>query len=76
MIKRLATWLGLLVALLSLITMAFGVYTHDREIADMQSDVRQLQNDVHDKEMACKVLEVKASISSKDYTHTYCKPKR
>ena len=66
-----AMWLGAIVGFLSLITMAFGVFVHDREIADLQADFRQMESDVHDKEMACKVLE--ATVSSKNYSHSFCK---
>lgn len=78
MVKKLAAWLGGLVAFLSLLTTAVGVFVLERENDDLYREIGRLdrkmdslEDDAQDKEIACKVLE--ASISSARYKHNYCK---
>ncbi|MFW0776338.1 MAG: hypothetical protein ACN2B6_01280 [Rickettsiales bacterium] len=76
MIKKFFAWIGALVAFLSLVVMAVGVFVLEREnddiyreITGLERRVEGVERDLHEKEKACEVLE--ATIQSRQYKHTY-----
>ena len=78
MIKKIAGWIGALVAFLSLVITAVGVFVLEREnddiyreMARLDSKLEDIEGDLHRKEIACEVLE--ATITNGEYSHGYCK---
>ena len=80
MIKKIATWAGGIVALMSLLINAFGVFVLEREVDDVyrrlttqDSRIDLLSEDFNDQYTSCEVL--KATVMSSKYTYTFNKCK-
>ena len=81
MIKKIATWAGGIVALMSLLINAFGVFVLEREVDDVyrrlttqDSRIDLLSEDFNDQYTSCEVLE--ATVSSLKCIYTFDKCKR
>lgn len=82
MIKKIGAWLGGIVALLSLLTTAMGVFVLEREnddlyreVSKLEAKMNSLEDDFQDKEIACSTLnaELKATFKSGRYYYDWCK---
>ena len=81
MIKKIATWAGGIVALMSLLINAFGVFVLEREVDDVyrrlttqDSKIDLLSEAFNKQHTSCEVLE--ATVSSLKYIYTFDKCKR